>query len=98
LLVKMINGLAQQPDQAKLYRKTLRYYAANYQRLKVNVTFKLAKLLIQQDQQPRKALKELQRLDQSTLSPAEQKTLAKLAQFAKKQISAGAIEIQLDDN
>jgi hypothetical protein len=96
LLVKMINGLEKQPDQTKLYRKLLKYYAAHYQRLKVNVTFKLAKLLIQKDYQPRKAIKELQRLDQSTMSPSEQKMLAKLARVAKNQIAAGAIEIQQD--
>ena len=96
LLVKMLNGLEKQPDQSKLYRKLLKYYVAHYQRLKVNVTFKLAQLLIQKDHQPRKAIKELQRLDQSTMSPNEQKMLAKLAQFAKKQIAAGAIEIQQD--
>ena len=96
LLVKMINGLEKQPDQKKLYRKLLNYYVAHYQRLKVNVTFKLTKLMLQQDQQPRKAMKVLQRLDQASLSSGEQKMLAKLAQLARKQISAGAIEIQHD--
>ena len=98
LLVKMINGTEKQPDQAKLYRKLLKYYVAHYQRLKVNVTFKLAKLLIQKDNQPREALKQLQRLDQSTMSPGEQGMLAKLAKFAKKQVAAGAIEIQQDND
>ena len=98
LLVKMINGLEKQPDQKKLYRKLLKYYVANYQRLKVNVTFKLAKLLLQQDQQPRKALKQLQQIDQASLSPDQTKMLAKLAQFARKQIAAGAIELQTEED
>ena len=98
LLVKMINGLEKQPDQKKLYRKLLKYYVANYQRLKVNVTFKLAKLLLQQDQQPRKALKQLQQIDQSSLSPDQTKMLAKLANFARKQIASGAIELQTEED
>ncbi len=98
LLVKMINGLEKQPAQGKLYRKLLKYYVAHYDRLRTNVTFKLAKLLLQQDQQPRKAMKLLASLDQSTLSPAQRQTLAKLARFGKQQILSGAIELQSDDD
>ena len=98
LLIKMINGLEKQPTQSKLYRKTLKYYLSHYDRLKTNVSFKLAKKLLQQDQQPRKAMKILQELDQSTMSPAERKMLAKLARFGKQQIASGTIEVQSDDD
>jgi membrane associated rhomboid family serine protease/uncharacterized protein YnzC (UPF0291/DUF896 family) len=98
LLIKMINGLEKDPGQGKLYRKLLKYYLSHYQRLHTSVTFKLAKLLMQRDQQPRKAMKLLQRLDQAALSPAEKKTLAKLARFGKQQIFSGAIEVQNDDD
>ena len=98
LLVKMINGLEKQPAHSKLYTKLLKYYVSHYQRLHTNVTFKLAKQLLQHHQQPRRAMKVLQTVDQSKLNDAERKMLAKLARFGKQQIASGAIEVQSEDD
>lgn len=96
-LVKLINGLEKQSKQAKLYRKLLRYYIDHYESLKAPVTLKLARLILKQDEQPRKALRLLRALPEDSLLAAHRKALDQLTQLARQQIASGAIEVQTDD-
>jgi hypothetical protein len=80
------------PKQVKFRLKLLRYYLDNYTKLSSQIELKLVKHMLMDDQ-PRRALKMLDSVDQSRLPEQHMALVQKYFSYAKQQIADGVIEV-----
>lgn len=94
LMVELINGLGKDPEKISAYRRMLKRYLDQYESLRIPVTMKLVKLILTNEQAPRRALRMLLDLDRDSFGKRETKAFRKLIDEAQKQIREGVIELQ----
>ena len=97
LMVQLINGLGKKPENVSTYRRMLLRYLEHYDSLQALVTMKLVKLILTNEQAPRRALRILSELDRSSFSTSETRAFRSLVKNAKRQINDGVIELQSAD-